>query len=140
MKTSQMRHYLCEIILLNDMHKSGLSLIKESSRSKENSCINSPIQPSENGAKILEEQEVKELIQIQKPEISNGEEMMNQVLLPESPDSQSNLDKSYINSANPQIFEAYYSKIYFKNKSALRNRLLKAGVSEAMLKAKRIDM
>ena len=77
MKTSQMRHYLCEIILLNDMHKSGLSLIKESSRSSENSsCLNSPRglhQEQENDDEPEEDQEqeeeVKEIIQQHQPEI-----------------------------------------------------------------------
>ena len=139
MKTSQMRHYLCEIILLNDMHKSGLSLIKESSRSSENSsCVGSPDRPSEDEIQILQqEEEVKELIQVQQPEISNVEEEMgNQVILPNPPSPPNNLEKSYVNSANPQIFEAHFSKVIFKNKAALRQRLIQASLNEAMLKAR----
>ena len=62
--------------------------------------------------------------------------MGNQVMLPCPPSPPNNLEKSYVNSANPQIFEAYYSKVYFKNKAALRQRLIQAGLNEAMLKAR----
>ena len=50
-------------------------------------------------------------------------------MLPEALGGASNLAKSYINSVNPQIFEAYISKVYFRNKSALRARLLRANAA-----------